>query len=482
MNYYPAESTTKANLLYKEIKHIKIYKVKGILLLFTLLFYNLTAINSQVFTGSNGPIVDFVDEPYHTLYSATVKDLPISIDNNFGLEKICIHLRHKRTRDLKIELMSPNGETVWLTNRNKSTLHYGYFDTCFKQNGFNGEIIEDSPSFKGEFSPEGRLEFINNGQNPNGTWYLLITDLEEKVVGSLIDWSITFSNNPAKIIEGNCSETNVIDCLPKGHQDVSFTPDLIISPSLSRDHIEYFGSDDTTNIYNNQIRLAVAMANIGSGPFEIEGSGIWECGEEEVEQHSVCNDGSAPRQQVIQKIYARQNDTLAKIDNPAGYLYFDNKPGHNHYHVDDWVTFSLLKKCWWSRNPSKWKVIGTSNKISYCLFDNKICTSANEYCQSDGVTYSEENLTNFGFGKYNSCNSALQGISVGGIDYYGKFYEGQFINLPADMKPGTYYIHINVDPLNLYRESNENNNSVLIKVKFEIQDNRLKMIVIDDKA
>ncbi|MBL0099240.1 MAG: hypothetical protein IPP49_03595 [Saprospiraceae bacterium] len=66
---------------------------------------------------------------------------------------------------------------------------------------------------------------------------------------------------------------------------------------------------------------------------------------------------------------------------PGGHLYFDNSPGHNHYHVADWVDFVLLKKRWWTGNPLKWKVVAKSTKVSYCLFDNLNCNAQNNYCQ-----------------------------------------------------------------------------------------------------
>jgi len=85
----------------------------------------------------------------------------------------------------------------------------------------------------------------------------------------------------------------------------------------------------------------------------------------------------------------------------------------------------------------------------------------------NGTQYSRANLPNYGLGEFTSCNSDFQGISVGGIDYYGMNYEGQSIDLPADIKPGKYYLYIEVDPLNLFIERNEKNNSLLIPVTID---------------
>ena len=51
---------------------------------------------------------------------------------------------------------------------------------------------------------------------------------------------------------------------------------------------------------------------------------------------------------------------------------------------------------------------------------------------------------------------------MGGIDYYGMFYEGQSILLPENITKGTYYLYIEVDPGNDYLESNEEDNYILI--------------------
>ena len=85
--------------------------------------------------------------------------------------------------------------------------------------------------------------------------------------------------------------------------------------------------------------------------------------------------------------------------------------------------------------------------------------------------YSAKNIPNYGLGgKYNACNEALQGLSVGGIDYYGENYEGQDITLPKGLKNGTYYLRLKVDPNNNYKESNETNNIIIIPIQLSKQE------------
>src|SRR5690606_5817440 len=55
-----------------------------------------------------------------------------------------------------------------------------------------------SPPFTGSFIPEGSLGAVNNGQNADGVWSLCVFDRRAMGnTGSLLNWSITFSNAPA---------------------------------------------------------------------------------------------------------------------------------------------------------------------------------------------------------------------------------------------------------------------------------------------
>ena len=425
-----------------------------------------TTIFAQVFEGETGIISDKISSDIIPCFFKIPVTLPTNIDASFGLEKVSFHIKHKRPTDLKIDLLSPDGTSVWLSNRNGDKNTYGYLNTSIVQNGFNGPIHEESVYyFEGEFGSEGRLDFINNGQNPNGIWLLIVTDLQEGTLGKLESVSLTFGNNPAKIDQSACTEENVLACY-SSYPEQSMLPDLMVSKSLTSDNITYYNADHKQ--YPNQLRFAAAMANIGEGPLHIVTTNNWYCGGETVDKDSLCPDQSYPTNNVQQIIYRiGENQTIEYDTLKAGVMYFDDNPGHNHYHVKNWANFTLLKKRWWSKSPKFWQVVASSEKISYCLFDNKICDELNEYCKQNGLVYSQKNLQNYGLGTFNSCNSKVQGISVGGIDYYGINYEGQSIAIPPDISKGKYQLLIEVDPSNEYLESDETNNSIIIQ--FEIK-------------
>ena len=168
---------------------------------------------------------------------------------------------------------------------------------------------------------------------------------------------------------------------------------------------------------------------------------------------------------VQQKIHVKNDSSFQYIYREAGTVYYSDEPGHDHFHADDWVEFKLLKKVWYSK---KMKLIKTGNKISYCLFDSGNCTEENEFCQNDTIGFfGKENLNNYGFGTFNGCDSDRQGISVGGLDYYGLDFEGQLIQLDKVPKRGSYFVVITVDPTNKFKEKNEDNNSIIIPINLD---------------
>ncbi len=440
------------------------YYNKGIVGFILLLCHVTFVASGQTFDGTTGQIIDFNNEAVPTVFNIDVSLTQQKIDQTYGLERVCIDINHKRASDLKIELISPDGTTFWLSNRNGEENRYGYFNTCFSANGFDGYIYDAKYNLEGTFTPEGKMDFVNNSQNPNGRWFLSVTDLRNGVIGKVRSISLTFGNNPAFSSAGPCSFASPKNCYSSPLSNGELLPDLIVVPALTTGHIKYYRPNDPDTLNRNQLRFAAAMANVGEGPFEIHSGQIWKCGDSIVNKTDRCQDGNLPSATVYQQIYIKKGEEMKMDAHPGGHLYFDNSPGHNHYHVADWVDFVLLKKRWWTGNPLKWKVVAKSTKVSYCLFDNLNCNAQNNYCQEKTINHTEHTLQNYGFGHFASCESAKQGISVGGIDYYGINYEGQSILLPSDIKKGEYSLMIHIDPLKKYREKSTANNIFITEV------------------
>ncbi len=438
------------------------------LLLFQLLLCS-SAAWAQQFYAQGGAVRDY--EGYHRVdsFPILVQNLPVRIDSTFGLSKICFDISHRRVSDLKIELIAPDGSSIWVSNRNGADGGQNYTNTCFRSNGFSGYIHEAAAPFSGEYVPMGILNFLNNGQNPNGVWYLTIQDLEKTQKGSLNFVTLDFSASPTPNAGlSACDFKNIAACkCPDGDKNCELLPDLVMLPRFTNFGIKEYAWDDP--YYPGQLKFAATMANIGDGPLETSGKGEWFCGGQKVSTNQRCKDGTFARQKIYQKVYSKKADRLASREYEVGTNYYDDQAGHNHFHADNWVEFRLVekKKNRWGKYLSNLLAVG--KKVSYCLFDAGICNDKDSLCYLNGRTYGEQSLPNYGFGSYPDCKSERQGISVGGYDVYGVMYEGQYLTLPKNLKSGIYYLEIEIDPMKKYREKNKNNNTLVIPVQISKQ-------------
>jgi subtilisin-like proprotein convertase family protein len=421
----------------------------------------------QQFIANGGLIHDYNGEFYRDIFAINVEGLPHKLDTSFGLKSVCLNINHAKVSDLKIQLMSPDGTTIWLTNRNGGDNGEDYQNTCFSNNGFNGYIHQGSAPFIGEYIPDGRIEFINNQQNPNGYWYLIIEDLHSDNVGKLNSIKLQFGNNPVFDAKSQCSINNATKCkCTNNSSDSILLPDLVIVPAFTNHQIQEYKFNDP--VYPGQLRIAASIANIGEGPLEIQGSSKWYCNNLQTDSGTRCSNKELARQHILQNIYFKQQDKLAKKSVDAGAMYFDEKPGHQHYHVDNWIELRVVKKIRIKKRLWQ-KIIGRSNKVSYCLFDTGICQDADSLCYINNVLWGKSKLANYGLGNFINCQSKTQGISVGGYDTYGMLYEGQSVQLPKGLPQGWYYVQIIIDPLHLYKESNIFNNVYEKKIYLKMQ-------------
>ena len=421
-------------------------------------------IGQQTFNAQGIQITDFPGYVTTDSIPIVVKDLSQVMNADFGISEICLNVQHKRTSDLKISILSPNGTEIWLTNRNDGG-GKNFEATCFSNDGFSGYIHKGKSPFSGQYIPDGRLSLLNDGQNPNGTWYLLVRDLKAGETGTVDYVRITFKDNPTMDFLSNCDEDHAQNCFcPNGEEDCELLPDLVMINAFTEDQIREYPQDDKN--YPGQLRFAASILNIGDGPLEIFGKQEWFCGNSEAKDSLTnCPDGSRPRQIIYQKVYKKETGR-AKLSYDlvqTGTNYYDDKPGHDHYHVDNWVEFRLVD----AQNTND--IVAKGRKVSFCLFDTGICGYEDSICMVESTQYNKDNLPNYGFGNYGKCNSNFQGISVGGYDTYGLFYEGQYLEIPEGTPNGSYVLEIEVDPEHIYRESNEQNNILSFPVELQLQ-------------
>lgn len=476
-------------------KHLFKYPFGHLLIAtFTLCLVNVCVLKGQVVFSVYGSskipeYVDYADNreenPRHIHQDATdahylplcipipIAGLPLPINEVFGLEKIVLSMRHQRVSDIKIEIVAPDGTTVWLTNRNGRD-GSNYTETCFSQRGFNGPISSGEAPFRGDFQPDGNLAYLNNGQNANGQWTLKIYDFAHGTEGSFDSVSVYFGDNPARLHNAPCSFTNAINC-KCSRKDGRLLPDLVVSEQGTGDNMWEIAYNPSKR--EGMLMFEVRVMNLGEGPLELEGSNTWLCGTDTVTGRNVrCMDGDIsndsvyPRQIFKQNIYSLHDRTLLKSTRFAGTMAYDAHPGHDHYHADYYARFTLLKPDGGLTDTTLWQTVGSARKASFCLWDMQFCDDANKKCDYKKQIFNEKNLDNYGLGSYRSCDDPKgQGLSVGGIDWYGLHYDGQNLRLPKGTTNGLYFLKIEIDPFNFYEESDETNNTVMIPVLLRMQ-------------
>jgi len=202
--------------------------MKKVFNIITLLLFSASFSFSQTFNGTGGAIPD---DGSTVFFPITVSGLsPSTIDTVFGLETICVNITHTYDSDLDIFLVAPDGTEITLI----SAVGGGddnFTNTCLNNNA-DTSIIDGIAPFTGMFRPLGSLGLINNGQTGNGLWQLKIHDTYPFAdSGTLLDWSITFGNNPA--VPFNFTSSNLpIVVINTGGQSIPDDPKILVQMGI----------------------------------------------------------------------------------------------------------------------------------------------------------------------------------------------------------------------------------------------------------
>ncbi|MGB1247168.1 MAG: proprotein convertase P-domain-containing protein, partial [Flavobacteriaceae bacterium] len=164
---------------------------KIILTLFSVFVAAAFSLNAQTtLTGSTGAIPDNAC-PTLTSFTASMSESGL-VGADWEISNVTIDISHTWDGDLSINLVSPSGTTLVLSEFNGS-LNDNYTNTVFVDGAT--PITSGSAPFTGEFAPEGGT-FADTfaGEDVNGTWSLAICDGAGGDVGTVNSWSITFYN------------------------------------------------------------------------------------------------------------------------------------------------------------------------------------------------------------------------------------------------------------------------------------------------
>ncbi len=108
-------------------------------------------------------------------------------------------LLHPRVRDLQISLTSPQGTTVALLlfNKDGANLRDTYIHDRAEKSIFSFNYPFDFPPYTGTYMPFGNGKMDSFlGENPNGTWKIVVKDLVPENTGSVNQWSLYFNGEP----------------------------------------------------------------------------------------------------------------------------------------------------------------------------------------------------------------------------------------------------------------------------------------------
>jgi hypothetical protein len=276
----------------------------------------------------------------------------------------------------------------------------------------------------------------------------------------------------ALIAGAQCTTTNATSCQCQDNQQSNC--DLLPNITVSWYGIlNYLGGPNEyeqvcnppCNGNDGRLRITASTPNIGHGPLTVSASTFYVCGTDTTNFNpGPCPDGSYPRQLIEQRIYHKNGSAMSSYTRWAGSMTYH--PSHSHSHVDDWGVFTLRYQTS-DPDPRNWPIAATGAKLGFCLMDYYQCGNSNalNQCKDVNTTYNFGNtminnsFPNFGLGGGNyNCNPSTQGISSGYTDVYDETLDMMWINLPADLCNGQYWIVCDVDPNNNFLEEDETDN------------------------
>jgi len=139
-----------------------------VLFLVAFPFFGLRA---QTFSSTVGAVIP--DDGTTVYFDILVSGLPDIIDTTFGLEQVCLNLNHTYNEDMNVQLQTPSGQKILLFG-GVGGGEDNFTNTCLANEGMSFGL--NSAPFSGTFQSFGVMGNLNNGQNPNGVWTLIIVD------------------------------------------------------------------------------------------------------------------------------------------------------------------------------------------------------------------------------------------------------------------------------------------------------------------
>lgn len=118
----------------------------------------------------------------------------LAVDSAYTISHVTVtvNIKHPNDGDLALTLMHPDGTWVRLAMMSGGSGH-DYQNTTF-DDAASTSIDEAEPPFSGTFRPVSSLESFS-GKPAGGTWKLYVHDLRWGNVGTLVNWSLTITQD-----------------------------------------------------------------------------------------------------------------------------------------------------------------------------------------------------------------------------------------------------------------------------------------------
>ena len=207
-----------------------------------------------------------------------------------------------------------------------------------------------------------------------------------------------------------------------------------------------------------RLRFGTIVWNVGDGPLQVEGSD---------------RDGDVMRN-LVQRISGRGGADRTYA--PVGAQAFYSGDGHNHWHINAFITISLFSKDTGEAVDPVALADRGLRKIGFCLTD---------LVRAPASLRPSNAASRIGFPVIGCGTRASQeftmGISPGYGDDYKPFFNHQWIDV-VGLETGTYRMCATVNSTGMWQEKDQNlaNNSSWLDVGIDAERSRMTVVASDD--
>jgi Lysyl oxidase len=176
----------------------------------------------------------------------------------------------------------------------------------------------------------------------------------------------------------------------------------------------------------------------------------WNGGDGPLELHAGEIDTGSSRQNVYQRVYLSDGGFYDRL---AGTFVWH--PAHNHFHFEDYAIYTLQPV----NAPGGSQRIGS--KTTFCIIDTTQVNTSLPGAPPTPV--------------YTTCGPAIQGMSVGWGDTYGRQLPGQLVDFTGNPS-GDYKLTIEIDPKKRLIETNDGDNISCVLLRINAVDKTVTVL------